>query len=101
VSCYRALAAEPRWGLTPQSVLHWLCFDGDWVIYDSGSGDTHALDAWMALVLDHVESGTDCASLLAVSLSRELGQAPEAVQQPLAQALERLVAANLLHQRRA
>ena len=38
-----------RWTLNPLVALYWQHFDGDWVIYDEGSGQTFVVDALMAL----------------------------------------------------
>lgn len=49
-----------RWTLNPLVALYWQHFDGDWVIYDEGSGQTFVVDALMAAALMALESG--CAT---------------------------------------
>ena len=50
-----------RWRLAGLSALHWQHFDGDWVIYDDGSGQTIATDPVMAATLMALEGG--CSTL--------------------------------------
>ncbi len=43
--------------LNPLVQLHWRDFDGDWVLFEALSGQTHQLDAVTAAVLMCFESG--------------------------------------------
>lgn len=49
-----------HWRLGGLASLHWQYFDGDWVIYDDGSGQTLVADPVMAAAMMALESG--CSS---------------------------------------
>ncbi len=67
-----------HWRLGGRTSLHWQYFDGDWVIYDDGSGQTIAADPIMAASLMALESG--CSTLAEIEaqvrqdLQSELGE---------------------------
>ena len=44
-----------RWTLHPLASLHWRQFEGDWLVYDDLSGDTHMMDTLGAAVLTCLE----------------------------------------------
>ena len=46
-----------RWTFNPLVALHWQHFDGDWVIFDEGSGQTFVVDSVVAATLTAMESG--------------------------------------------
>lgn len=59
-----------RWRLDRRAVLHWRRFEDEWVVFDSGSGDTHRLDIVSAAALMCLESEpNDLGGLLAVLAS--------------------------------
>jgi len=45
------------WAFNPLAALHWQHFDGEWVIFDEGSGQTFVVDGVMAAALMALESG--------------------------------------------
>lgn len=53
-----------RWRLGGLTVLHWQHLDGDWAVFDSGSGQTLAADPVLAATMMALESG--CESLSAI-----------------------------------
>jgi hypothetical protein len=48
-----------RWRLGGLTVLHWQHFDGDWAVFDSGSGQTLAADPVLAATLMALEGGCE------------------------------------------
>lgn len=46
-----------QWRLGGLTVLHWQHLDGDWAVYDDGSGLTMAVDPVVAAALMALESG--------------------------------------------
>jgi PqqD family protein of HPr-rel-A system len=45
------------WRLNALVALHWRNWDDEWVVFDSGSGQTHKMDLLTAAVLTLVEAG--------------------------------------------
>lgn len=54
-----------RWTFNPLVALHWQHFDGDWVIFDEGSGQTLAVDAVIAAALMSMQAG--CSTELEIT----------------------------------
>jgi hypothetical protein len=67
-------AADAVWCRTSASTIHWRCIDGDWVIYEAGSGTTAQLDHWCAALLGLIEEHTRAESELLAILATELEQ---------------------------
>ena len=61
-----------RWVLAAESALRWRQFDGEWVLYDLGSGNTSRLDPWPAAVLGLIESGCCSREDLLAELAAEV-----------------------------
>lgn len=60
------------WRLTGLAVLHWLYLDGDWVVYDEGSGQTLALDSVTAGSLMALEGGCSQLADIAAQVRSDL-----------------------------
>ena len=54
-------------------VLSWVCWDVQWLVYDSRSGDTHYLDQVSADALRLLERAPQSPASLTGSLARQLG----------------------------
>lgn len=60
------------WRLNALAALHWRCWDGEWAVFDVGSGQTHQMDTLTAVTLILIESGAiDLPALLGL-VSSEL-----------------------------
>ena len=46
---------DARWKVNPAFPLHWHVWDDEFVVYNTGSGDTHLLDPVAAEVLQSLE----------------------------------------------
>jgi PqqD family protein of HPr-rel-A system len=46
---------SPRWKVNSEFPLHWRSWDDEFVVYNSGSGDTHLLDPVAAEALQSLE----------------------------------------------
>ena len=44
-----------RWTVPSESRLHWQCWEDEYVVFNSGSGDTHLLDPVAAKALQSLE----------------------------------------------
>jgi PqqD family protein of HPr-rel-A system len=62
-----------KWRLDRRAELHWRHFDGEWVVFEAGSGDTHQLDPLAAAVLMCLESEAQDINELAEIIASELG----------------------------
>jgi PqqD family protein of HPr-rel-A system len=60
------------WQLNGSTRLRWREFDGEWLVYDTGSGQTHVLDALGATVLDLIESGPQDSDQLIATLAQHM-----------------------------
>ena len=47
--------SEVLWRAIPVFKLHWRCWDGEYIVFNSGSGDTHLFDKDSAEVLQVLE----------------------------------------------
>jgi len=65
-----------HWRLGGLTALHWQHFDGDWVIFDDGSGQTIAADPVMAAVLMALESGCTTVDDIEAQVRRDLEAHP-------------------------
>jgi hypothetical protein len=74
---------ELHWRLNALASLHWRDWDGKWVVFDEGSGQTHQMDTLTAtalMVIDTVpipfcELESRIADSLVLPKSRELSDA--------------------------
>jgi PqqD family protein of HPr-rel-A system len=60
------------WRLDSLAELHWRQLDGEWLVFDSGSGDTHRFDVISASVLICFEAGVHDVTGLCEVLAEEL-----------------------------
>lgn len=65
-----------NWRLGGLTSLHWQHFDGDWVIYDDGSGQTIAADPVMAAALMALEGGCTTAPDIEAQVRHDLQADP-------------------------
>src|SRR5262245_12790415 len=81
----------PRWGLVPNSSLHWKIWDDHCVVFNSASGQTHLLDPVPALLLRQIDDGcSDFVELISRTTELlEVDLTPE-VRRALEQTLEQL-----------
>ena len=59
-------------GLISLVELQWRQLDGEWLVFDSGSGDTHHFDLISAAVLMCFEAGAQDLTSLCAALASEL-----------------------------
>ena len=64
--------AGQLWRLDSLTELHWRQLDGEWLVFDSGSGDTHRFDVISASVLIRLEAGVQDVISLCEVLAGEL-----------------------------
>ena len=70
------MTSSPIWRLAPgQRLLH-RCWDGECVLYNDLSGDTHLLDEFALALLQQVQAEPQPAALLAASFGVEAGSVP-------------------------
>ena len=75
---------DGAWRLAPLVHLHWRRWDAEWLVFDAGSGLTHALDPLTAMSLMVLEGGDNASQAqVQASIVRELeldpGEADELV----------------------
>ena len=94
---------QAHWQLSLLVVLHWRCWDNEWVVYNQGSGDTHLLDTFTACTLMALEEGaaTPAQLLAQLDLSQGMGLAfsaeqPRAVEAHMQAVLQQLAQAGLI-----
>jgi PqqD family protein of HPr-rel-A system len=94
------MAAVPgagKWRTNPAAGLRWRSFDGEWVVYDTGSGQTHLLDAFAAAVLGLVESAPQSeAELMSTLLEHLSAEERTSVPRALATILDQLKGVGLV-----
>lgn len=66
------------WRFSGLASLHWKHFDGDWVIYDEGSGQTLAADPLLAATLMALESGCGTFAEIEGQVLQDLQSNPSA-----------------------
>jgi PqqD family protein of HPr-rel-A system len=64
--------ADAIWRLNPACALAWRRWDDEWVVFDSGAGDTHQLDPVAAVALMCFEVEPCSIAALAAEISAEL-----------------------------
>jgi PqqD family protein of HPr-rel-A system len=65
------------WSLPNGVVLSWRCWDGEYIVLNYGSGQTHLLDALSAWVLQKIEASPSAPNVLLKHLVQELGLAED------------------------
>lgn len=64
--------AGRKWRLERRAELHWRHFDGEWVVFETASGDTHQFDSISAAVLMCLESEPQDLDSLCSAIAAEL-----------------------------
>lgn len=60
------------WAVNPLTEFHWRCWDGECVLFEARSGQTHLLDAFSATILLILERGLGCDQDLATVVAKEV-----------------------------
>ena len=68
---------DARWKVNPKFPLQWQVWDDEFVVYNTGSGDTHLLDPVAAEVLQSLEKKTADLSELAGRVSASIEIEPD------------------------
>lgn len=85
------------WSLHPLSLLNWRDLDGEWVVYDAGSGNTHHLPPLPAGVLMCIEAQPQQDAALLQSMHELFVQESRTeLEQALTQSLAQLAALDLI-----
>lgn len=87
---------ERAWLLNPLSSLSFRHFDGEWVVFDEGGGQTYAFDSIAAASLMILEEGETTQEQLVLGVAESLELIPELVVDRLTQALTELAAFGLV-----
>lgn len=58
------MSSYSLYSVAPVSKLHWACWDGECVVFDETSGQTHCMDTMHALLLDVLIEGNQHFSAL-------------------------------------
>lgn len=83
------MTGKQAWALAPGSRLSWRQLGEHWVVYDTGSGDTHWLDNWAAAALDLLEAQLSSRDGLLAQLAAQFVNDPaDPGQQALAAELD-------------
>ena len=61
------MTSLPIWRLAPGQRLQYRCWDGECVLYNDLSGDTHLLDEFALALLEQLRSGPQAAAQLAAA----------------------------------
>ena len=89
--------ARCAWIVNPATSLRWAELDGQWLVFDAGSGQTHLLDALTAAVLGEVEGApVATAALVAVLADAMPGTSHESLTAAVSAALNILVATGMV-----
>lgn len=97
-SSLTAAPGQAAFKLNPLIQLHWRQFDGDWVVFEVLSGQTHQIDKVTAAVLMSFEAGKALSfTELLVVLAREFKIiVDDAGAAPIVSVLDRLSALGLI-----
>jgi PqqD family protein of HPr-rel-A system len=68
---------DTRWKVNSEFPLHWRRWDDEFVVYNSGSGDTHLLDPVAAEALQNLEQESADLSELVVRVAASLEIEPD------------------------
>lgn len=61
------MTSLPIWRLAPGQRLQYRCWDGECVLYNDLSGDTHLLDEFALALLEQLKAGPQAAAQLATA----------------------------------
>lgn len=61
------MSASPIWRLAPGQRLQYRCWDGECVLYNDLSGDTHLLDEFALALLEQLQGRPQAAAQLAAA----------------------------------
>ena len=61
------MSASPIWRLAPGQRLQYRCWDGECVLYNDLSGDTHLLDEFALALLEQLQRAPPAAAQLAAA----------------------------------
>jgi PqqD family protein of HPr-rel-A system len=67
------MAPSPTWRLAAGQRLQYRCWDGECVLYNDLSGDTHLLDEFALAVLDQLRQAPQGAAQLAAAFGLDVG----------------------------
>ena len=70
----------PLWRLAPGQRLQYGCWDGECVLYNDLSGDTHLLDEFALALLEQLRAGPQAAAQLAAAFELEAQDADAVLQ---------------------
>jgi len=91
-----------EWRLESKTELHWRHFDGEWVVFDTASGDTHQLDSLAAAILMCLEAEQQDSGQLTQVIAAELRLPSDtALRQRIDELLEQLVGLGLVEPARS
>lgn len=100
IDCALRLDVRPApgaWIVNPATSLRWADLDGQWLVFDAGSGQTHLLDALTAAVLGEVEGEpVATAALVAVLADAMPGTSHESLAAAVSTALNSLVVTGMV-----
>lgn len=65
------MTSPPTWRLAPGQRLQYRCWDGECVLYNDLSGDTHLLDEFALALLEQLQRAPQAAADLAAAFGLE------------------------------
>jgi len=71
------MTPSPTWRLVPGQRLQYRCWDGECVLYNDLSGDTHLLDELALALLEELQAGPRSTARLAAAFELAPDAAPE------------------------
>lgn len=74
------MTSLPIWRLAPGQRLQYRCWDGECVLYNDLSGDTHLLDEFALALLEQLEAGPQAAAQLAAVFELDAQEADAMLQ---------------------
>lgn len=80
------MSASPIWRLAPGQRLQYRCWDGECVLYNDLSGDTHLLDEFALALLEQLQRAPQAATQLAAAfgLDPDAAAGPDAAHESAA-----------------
>ncbi len=72
------MTASPIWRLVPGQRLQYRCWDGECVLYNDLSGDTHLLDEFALALLEQLQAAPQAAAQLAAAFDLDGVADPDA-----------------------
>jgi PqqD family protein of HPr-rel-A system len=89
------MTSSPTWRLAPGQRLQYRCWDGECVVYNDLSGDTHVLGEFAIALLEELQAGAQPAAQLAGLFDLDLDTDPGAPAAPPASPSDELITAVL------